>query len=262
MRINKEGAMKAADVMVTKVITVSPESRVEDVADVMLRNRISAVPVVRKDGKIVGIVSEGDLMRRAEAETVSHRPWWLAFAAGQRALANEYIKAHSRKVTDVMTRDVVTAAPEMPLQELAALLERRRIKRVPIVKDRKLVGIVSRANLLQALASRHKTIDVGAPNDRAIRNRILAQLKGASWAHPSSINVIVHNGAVTLWGAVESPAEKKAVQTAAEAATGVRSVNNHLAIRPGYRAAGLRIVKWIAGGGRAPRPARRSRTRL
>jgi len=253
--------MKAADVMVTKVITVRPDSRVEDVADILLANHISAVPVVGKDGKILGIVSEGDLMRRAEVGTGHHHPWWLALIAGRNVLANEYVKEHARKIADVMTKDVVTAGPETPLHELAILLERHRIKRVPIVQDRRLVGIVSRANLLQALAGLHKTIDVGVPNDRVIRKRIIAQLEGESWAHPASINVIVQNGSVLLWGVVESPAEKKAVQAAAESTAGVRSVNNNLAIRPGYRSAGLRIAKWVAGLGKTARPARKPRSR-
>ena len=224
--------MKAADVMVTNVITVGPEACVEDVAHLLLTNRISGLPVVGAEGKIVGIVSEGDLMRRAEAGTGRRRPWWLAMLTGQEVLAAEYVKEHSRKVTDVMTRNVVTAAPETPLQDIATLLEKNGIKRVPIVKDGKVVGIVSRANLLQALASLRKQIEAGAPNDGTIRENIVARLKAEPWTRPSLINVIVQDGTVELWGIVDSQTEKKAVRVAAEVTPGVRAVNDNLIIRP------------------------------
>src|SRR6516162_6520503 len=123
--------MNAADVMVTNVITVGPDARVQDVAHIFLTNRISAVPVVGNDGKILGIVSEGDLMRRAEAGTGRRRSWWLCLVAGKEVLAAEYVKEHSRKVADVMTRDVITAAPDTPLRDVANLLEKNSIKRVP-----------------------------------------------------------------------------------------------------------------------------------
>ena len=224
--------MNAADVMVTNVITVGPDSRVQDVAHIFLTNRISAVPVVGSDGKILGIVSEGDLMRRAEAGTGRRRSWWLSLLTGTDALAAEYVKEHSRMVTDVMTRDVITAAPETPLRDIADILEKKGIKRVPIVKDGRIVGIVSRANLLQALASLRKQIEGGAPNDMKVREAILERLKAAPWSRPSLINVIVQDGTVELWGIVESPTQKKVVRVAAEEAPGVRAVNDNLIVRP------------------------------
>jgi CBS domain-containing protein len=138
--------------MVCAVISVRPNARVEEVASILLANRISAVPVIDEQDGLVGIVSEGDLMRRAEAGTERSRSWWLEYLTGKQVLAAEYVKSHSHKVTDVMTRSVITAKPETPLREIAVLLERKRIKRVPIVQNGKVVGIVSRANLLQALA--------------------------------------------------------------------------------------------------------------
>ena len=224
--------MKAADVMVTNVITVGPDANVQDVAHLLLTNRISAVPVVGADGKLAGIVSEGDLMRRAEVGTGRRHSWWLAMLTGRETLAAEYVREHSRKIADIMTRSVVTAAPETPLQDVATLLEKNGIKRVPIVKDGKVVGIVSRANLLQALASLRKQIDVGAPNDQAIRENVMARLRSESWTRPSLINVIVQDGTVELWGMVDSKVEKKAVRVAAEVTPGVRAVNDNLIIRP------------------------------
>ena len=224
--------MNAADVMVTKVITVGPDACVQDVAHILLTNRISAVPVIDANGKLLGIVSEGDLMCRAEAGTGRRRPWWLAALIGREAFAAEYVKEHSRKVIDVMTRNVITAKPNTPLRDIANLLEKNGIKRVPIVEDGKVVGIVSRANLLQALASLRKQIDGPAPSDSDIRNGVIARLEAEPWSHPSLVNVIVQDGAVELWGIVDSPAEKKAVRVAAEVTSGVRAVNDNLIVRP------------------------------
>jgi CBS domain-containing protein len=225
--------MKAADVMVTNVITVGPDASVQDVALTLLSARISAVPVVGPKGELLGIVSEGDLMHRAEAGTGRTRPWWLAIFTGKEALAAEFVKEHSRKVTDVMTRDVVTAAPDTPLSVIANLLEKNAIKRVPIMKGDKIVGIVSRANLLQALASQSKQVAGASPADDAkIRETVLTQLEAEAWTRPSLINVIVRDGTVELWGIVDSVSEKKAVCVAAEVTPGVRAVNDNLIIRP------------------------------
>jgi CBS domain-containing protein len=225
--------MKAADVMVTNVVTVGPDACVQDVARTLLDCRISAVPVVGSDGKLLGIVSEGDLMRRIEAGTGRKRPWWLAILTGREVLACEFVKEHSRNVTDVMTRRVVTAALDTPLSTIASLLEKNGIKRVPIVQDGKVVGIVSRANLLQALASLNKGAEVTPIiADTKIRENVLAQLKAEPWARPSLINVIVQDGAVELWGIVDSVSEKKAVRVAAEVTPGVCAVNDNLIIRP------------------------------
>ena len=225
--------MKASDVMVTNVITVGPDACVQDIAGILLGCRISAVPVVESNGKLVGIVSEGDLMRRVEAGTVRTRPWWLALLTGKEVLATEFVKEHSRKVADVMTRDVVTAGPDTPLSTIANLLEKNAIKRVPIVEAGKVVGIVSRANLLQALASSDKYTEVSIPiNDAKIREKVLTQLSAEPWTRPSLINVIVQDGTVELWGIVDSASEKKAVRVAAEVTPGVRAVNDNLIIRP------------------------------
>ena len=226
--------MKAADVMITNVIAVGPDACVQDVARILLDSRISAVPVIAADGKLLGIVSEGDLMRRAEAGTGRRRPWWLAILTGREVLANEYIREHSRRVTDVMTRNVVTATADTPLSTIANLLEKNAIKRVLIVEEGKVIGIVSRANLLQALASpgtRAKSAATGA-DDSKIRETVLSQLKAEPWTRPSLINVIVQDGAVELWGIVDSASEKKAVRVAAEVTPGVRAVNDNLIIRP------------------------------
>ena len=224
--------MNAADVMVTNVITVGPDACLQDVAHLFLTNRISAAPVAGTDGKILGIVSEGDLMWRAEAGTGRRRSWWLSLLTGREVLAAEYIKEHSRKVADVMTREVITAAPQTSLRDIANILEKNGIKRVPIVDGGKIIGIVSRANLLQALASLRNQIEGGEPDDARIREGIVERLKAEPWSRPSLINVIVQEGTVELWGIVDSPVERKAVRVAAEVTPGVRAVNDNLIIRP------------------------------
>src|SRR6266481_7261230 len=144
--------MNASAVMVSDVITVKPDDTVHDVAGLLLVNRISAAPVVDDSGKMVGIVSEGDLLRRGENRTEHERPWWLKLLMGREFLAAEFIKEYGRKIADVMTREVISAKPDTPVADIATLLERHRIKRAPIVQNGKIVGIVSRANLIQALA--------------------------------------------------------------------------------------------------------------
>ena len=223
--------MNAADVMVTKVITVSPDTSVATIAETLLANRISAVPVVdEKSGALLGIVSEGDLIHRVETGTEQHRAWWLEFFSGKEALAREFVKSHARKAADVMTRTVVTVNPDTPLGELAWLLDKHRIKRVPVVKGGKIVGIVSRANLIQALVTLGTGIKPSASaNDSALRANLLSQLQSKAW-WTNNINIIVKDGVVELWGFVDSPAVRDAIRVAAEVTPGVRLVSNNLTV--------------------------------
>jgi CBS-domain-containing membrane protein len=223
--------MKARDVMVSPVVTVKPTCSVQEVAKLFLEHRISGVPVLDDQGKLVGIVSEGDLLHRVEAGTERQHSWWLRIVAGDGTLAADYAKAHARKVADVMTRNVIAAAPETPLNEIAMLLEEHSIKRVPVVRDGQLVGIVSRANLVQAVASMRAPLDVPI-SDTKIRESLLAHLRGQPWAHTSLLNITVNDGIVDLWGMTYSDAERKAIRVAAETAPGVRAVNDHLMERP------------------------------
>jgi CBS domain-containing protein len=216
--------------MVAPVITLRPSSTVDELARVLLNNHISAVPVVDGQGKLVGIVGEGDLMRRSEAGTEHRRPWWLQLVTGEQTLATEYVKAHARKVADIMVRDVVTAAPETPIDEIATLMEKHSIKRVPIVRDGQLVGIVSRANLIQAVATKQVGLEIQGV-DSAIRDKLLAHLKAQPWAHTALLNVTVNDGVVDLWGMTSSDTERQAIRVAAESTTGVRAVNDHLVVR-------------------------------
>ena len=219
--------MKARDVMVSPVITIKPSTSVRELAETLVKHRISAVPVIDDRGNLVGIVSEGDLLHRAEARTERRHSWWLTGLIGGETLASEYIKAHSRKVADVMTKRVITAAPDAPLHEVAALLEKNSIKRVPIVANGRIVGIVSRANLVQALASNRKGLDIPV-SDTTIREKILTELKGQPWAHTALLNITVNGGVVDLWGIAQSETERKAIRVAAEAVPGVCAVNDNM----------------------------------
>ena len=221
--------MKAADVMVTNVITVRLDTSVATIAEVLLANRISAVPVVNDKDVLVGIVSEGDLIHRVEAGTERHRSWWLELLAGKEMLAQEFVKSHARKAADVMTRPVVSVQLGTPLGDIASLLEKHRIKRVPVVINGKIAGIVSRANLIQALVSDAKSSNASI-DDVTLHGNILEQLRSKPWVDPSTINVVVNNGYVELWGIVDSETEKNAIRVAVEVTPGVRQVANKLVV--------------------------------
>ena len=227
--------MKASDVIVANIISVSPAAPVREVARVLLSNQISAVPVLDELGRLIGIVSEGDLKRRAELHTEHRRSWWLSLFSNKdkEALAVEFMKAHSQSVTDVMTRDVITAAPDTPLREIAGLLEKNHIKRVPIIDEEgKVLGIVSRANLIQALATLVEDTDQAGTDDTSIRQKVMAQFRSEEWSKYSTLNATVQAGTVELWGFVGSEAEKEAARVTAELVPGVRAIENNVIVRP------------------------------
>ncbi len=220
--------MQASDIMTAKVVTVSVDTDVEVIARLLLDRRISAVPVVDSNDHILGIVSEGDLMRRPETETERHRSWWLRLLADKEEWAEEYVKSHGRRADQVMTRDVVTVTEDIKVGEIAELLEQRRIKRVPVVRDGKLVGIISRANLLQGLAAHKERIEAPTTDDRSIRDRVMAVLNEQDWVSHGGLNVIVNDGVVELWGLAESQKERDALRLAAKSVEGVREVKDRL----------------------------------
>ena len=220
--------MLAIDVMTTQVVTVLPETSVREVARMLLINRISAVPVVDGNGRILGMLSEGDLMRRAETGTDERHSWWLSLVTDLRVEA--FVKSHGLHAKDVMTREVISVSEETPLDEVATLLERRRIKRVPVVRDGKLVGIVSRANLLHGLVAL-RAGPTPSGGDQGIRAAIIdALVKVGIPRH--FLNVVVSNGVVHLWGAAQSESERDAVRIAAETTPGVKRIENHMFVLP------------------------------
>jgi CBS domain-containing protein len=233
--------MRAMDVMTTDVITVDPDSTVQALATLLAERGISGAPVVDASGRLVGIVSEGDLLHRAEIGTARRhrerrRSWWLDHFASE--LAREYIKSHGRTVKDIMTRDVVSVTEDTDLGEVAALLEAKRIKRVPVTRDGKVIGIISRANLVRALAAaKGAPPSEGEADDRMIRGRLLAELGREEWARVWPEDIIVRDGVVHFWLSSDEPEEnKQALRVAAETTPGVRGVEEHVVPAPVFPA--------------------------
>ncbi|MCB1744101.1 MAG: CBS domain-containing protein [Gammaproteobacteria bacterium] len=222
--------MNAADVMTTHVITVTPDTTVLDCAKLFLDNHISAAPVLDGQGKLVGIVSEGDLMHRAEIGTdQSTGSWWLNMFTSRETAADAYVKTHSNRVGDVMTASVISVQRDTSLGEIAHLLESKRIKRVPVVENDRVVGVVSRANLLHALASQKEKTAVPAQtsDDRTIRQTLLDLMHKSSWGNANPSNVMVSDGVVEVWGVVDTEQERTALRVAAEEIQGVKKVIDH-----------------------------------
>jgi CBS domain-containing protein len=217
--------MLAIDIMTPAVVTATPETTVPELCRLMLESRISALPVVDQAGAVVGMITEGDLLRRCESGTEKKRPVWAELFVSNSQLAAEYVKAHGRKAKDIMTPEVVTVAESTPLREIADLFEKHGIKRVPVLREKRLVGMVSRANLVQALVAGLATTTPAAPaDDAAIRAKLVAEFADKSW-RPS--NVIVRNGIVHLWGEVTSEEERAAMRVTAENMPGVKGVKDH-----------------------------------
>jgi CBS-domain-containing membrane protein len=220
--------MHASDIMTAPVITAAPGADVLDVVQLMLDNRISALPIVADDGELVGLVSEGDLIRRSEIGARDYSSWWLSAFGGKVRLAEEFVKTHAMKAEEIMTTDVVTVSKDTPAWKIAETLEKNKIKRVPVVEDGAVVGIVSRANLLQALAAqREKMMQAPSGDDRALREKVLKALEGQSWSNLSHLNVVVADGVVHYWGVVQSKAVRDALKVAAEGVPGVADVVDH-----------------------------------
>lgn len=219
--------MNAADVMTKHVVTIGQESSVQDAAQRMLEHGVSALPVVDGEDHLVGIVSEGDLIRRIEIGTQKVRPWWLEMLAHRDRLADEFTKAHAIKVADVMTREVVSAGEEMSLGDIATLLERNGIKRLPILRNGKIVGIVSRANLLRALADAPVYRAV-AEDDMSLREMVIERIRSVPGGMPWLLTVLVRDGIAELWGPIHSDEQRRAIRVAAETTPGIRKVQDNM----------------------------------
>jgi len=220
--------MNAKDIMTAPVITIAPDTSIRDVASLLLERRISGVPVL--DGtRVVGIVSESDLLRRHEIQTDAKRSggsWWVRLLRGEPGPA-EYVRSHAVRAADVMSRPVVSVAETAKVADIAEVLGRRHIKRVPVLRGEKLVGIVTRASLVQALATAmHVPKRTSVGGDESIRAHLLNELVAQSWWHETS-NVIVTDGIVHYWGVCHNEAEKRAARVAAENIPGVRRIDDH-----------------------------------
>jgi CBS domain-containing protein len=225
------------DVMTSDVITVDENATVQAAAQLMTEHRISALPVVDQNNRVIGMVSEGDLLHRAETGTERRHLWWLETGTSNDQLAAEYIKSHSGKVGDVMTRGVISVVEQTAVADIAVRLETHRIKRVPVLRNGKLVGIVSRANLVRALAMKGNGPPSGTEaDDRAIRDKLVAELKAQKWAEVSSANITVKDGVVHLWSSYLSLSDRqrRALVLLAENTPGVRRVEDQMPSVPTY----------------------------
>jgi len=220
--------MKASDAMTRAVISVDPDATVLQAARLMLQRRISGLPVIDKAGKLVGILSEGDFLRRRETQTERRRSRWLEFLMGPGKVAAEYTHSHGSKVFEVMTSEAYTVGEDTPLEDIVELMERRRIKRVPVLRDNQVVGIVTRSNLMHAMVSLARTEPKGAKDDAAIREKLLTEMQKEEWAPIAMTNVVVRDGVVELWGVIIDERQRQALKVAAENIPGVKSVKDHM----------------------------------
>ena len=220
--------MRAIDVMTEEVVCINVSESVFDAAELLLSSRISAMPVIDDKGAIVGIVSEADLMRRTETNTAAKKSWLTRLLESDAAAAHDFVIGHSRRVSDMMTRKVVTASEDATLGELVDLMERHGVKRIPIIREKAPVGIVSRADVLRVLMSREPDRPLLQPADRALRSAVIETLQDRPWSSRWPINVVASDGVVHLWGFVDGDEARKACRVAAENVPGVRRVKSHL----------------------------------
>lgn len=219
--------MRAHQIMTRSIITVTPDASLLEAANLMLRYHISGLPVVDASGSLVGIVSEGDFIRRSEIGTEKRRGRWLTFLLGAGQAATDYVREHGRKISEVMTADVITITEDTPLSDIVSLMGHNGVKRLPVMQDGKLVGIVTRANLLQAVAGLARDVPDPTADDDHIRRRVLAAIEKNDWS-PMGLNIIVRNGIVHVTGIITEERSRLASIVAAENVAGVRKVHDHL----------------------------------
>ena len=222
--------MKVSDVVTKRVISISPETSVIVAIQLMLKHRISGLPVIDNHAKLVGIITEGDFLSRAEIDTERKRSVWLDALLGPAELAADYVRSHGVAVKDVMTRDPVTVTESTPLDEAVRLMESRGVKRLPVIRSGKLVGIITRANLMRALVSIHRAAAKSSVDDTAIRDRILAEIDQQVWSSGTVVDVVVHDGMVDLWGTITDKTQREALVVLARNVPGVIRVEDHLTL--------------------------------
>jgi len=220
--------MNAEHVMTRDVISIDPDATVLQAARLMLQHHISGLPVIDSDGNLVGVLSEGDFLRRRETKTERHRSRWLEFLMGPGRIAAEYSHSHGSKVSEVMSAEVQAVSEVTPIEDIVDLMERRRIKRVPVVCGGQVVGIITRSNLMRAMVSLARVAQPATGDDATIREILLAEMQKEKWAPLANTNIVVHDGVVELWGAIVDERQRTALKVAAENIPGVKSVIDHL----------------------------------
>lgn len=222
--------MKARDVMTTDVIVARPEASVYEIACLMTEKRISGVPVVNKSGDVIGMVSESDLLHRAELGTEPKHKWWLKIFADPDQMARDYAKSHGKRAVDVMARPVVSVEENQELVDVAQVLDSGKIKRVPVLKDGALVGMITRADLVKALSQTPRRRSEMTTDNGTLQKRINDEIKNQTWLPSSMLNVLVNNGVVEIWGFIDSQAQKRALRVLIEGIDGVTSIEDHVKV--------------------------------
>jgi CBS-domain-containing membrane protein len=218
--------------MTKDFVTVGANTPVREIAALLVRHRISAVPVVSEGGRVIGIVSQTDLGHRSETDTEKRRKWWLELFADSDSKARDYIKSHGNVANDVMTRLVVSVSKDAQLSEVAEILDTHRIRQVPVMEDGSFVGMISRADLVRKLAEATITPSASRPENGVLQKAIWHRIKAEGWVHSALVNIVVNDGVVELWGAVASDDQRRALHLLVEGVNGVRRVEDHVGLLP------------------------------
>jgi CBS-domain-containing membrane protein len=218
--------------MTKDFVTVGANTPVREIAALLVRHRISAVPVVSEGGRVIGIVSQTDLGHRSETDTEKRRKWWLEVFADSDSKARDYIKSHGNVANDVMTRLVVSVSKDAQLSEVAEILDTHRIRQVPVMEDGSFVGMISRADLVRKLAEATITPSASRPENGVLQKAIWHRIKAEGWVHSALVNIVVNDGVVELWGAVASDDQRRALHLLVEGVNGVRRVEDHVGLLP------------------------------
>jgi CBS domain-containing protein len=223
--------MQARDIMTTNVLTFRADTPVMDIAASLAAWRVSGAPVVDEENRVVGMVSEGDLLRRSELGTEKRRSSWLTFFTDDTTLAKEFEKAHGQHAANIMSRPAFSVTEDATLDEIANLLEKRRIKRLPVVRDGKLVGIITRGDIVRVIA-RTRTAEPAPAHrsDAELHSEIDERLSTQRWLPAALINVTVHDGHVEIWGRLGTEDQRRALTVLVEEIKGVRSIANHVIV--------------------------------
>ncbi|UGY26619.1 CBS domain-containing protein [Bradyrhizobium septentrionale] len=213
--------------MSRNVITIDADASVIDAIKTMLSHHISGLPVVDRDGTLVGILSDGDFIRRVEVGTEKRRGRWLAMLAGTNQVALDFARQHGRKVRQIMSPKPITVEEDIPLEQVVQLMESHGVTRFPVMRDKKLVGMVTRTDFMTAIANPRLEGLPSSGDDDQIRTSVIAALAHAPW-RPAALNVSVHDGIVSMRGSIRSDNAHKAAIVAAENIDGVKRVEDQL----------------------------------
>ena len=221
--------MKAHEMMTKDVITVSPDATVRDIAALLVRHRISGLPVTTADRRVVGMVSQSDLLHKAEIGSEQKRKWWLATFGDPDGMAREYVKAHGQKAADIMSRFIVSVADNAEFADVANTLSTHRVKRVPVIHDGKLVGIITRTDVVRALA-KLEAIGPSRPGDVALQKAVLDKMRAQTWLDTAYVNAEMTNGVVRLTGFIASDDQRRALRVLAEEVCGAGKVQDDMTV--------------------------------